>query len=197
MLPHILVSNHECRESTCYGYVTCRRMNRPANMPASEHRTYARTGTSRQLFDGQTVAAAARKESPTAHSQAASDLMDRSRPPPDGRARRGAPRRDGPSSARQVEQREQEVVEQVGGLRVVAAHARPTPDSVVRKRLPPLAAVTSCGLPLEGGEDRLESVHLTAVRRERHQDRGGDASVAPLLDPFADACRRTVQSAIR
>jgi len=65
------------------------------------------------------------------------------------------------------------------------------------KDCPPLAAVTSCGLPLEGGEDRLESVHLTAVRRERHQDRGGDAGVAPLLDPFADACRRTVQSAIR
>ena len=99
-------------------------------MAASEHRTYARTGTSRQLFDGQTVAAAARREPPTARSQAASDLMDRSRLPPDGRrARRGAPRRDGPSSARQVEQREQEVVEQVAGLRVIAAHARPTPDA--------------------------------------------------------------------
>jgi hypothetical protein len=53
------------------------------------------------------------------------------------------------------------------------------------------------GLPLEGGEDRLESVHLTAVGRERYQDRGGDAGVAPLLDPFADAGRRAVQSAIR
>jgi hypothetical protein len=61
-----------------------------------------------------------------------------------------------------------------------------------RARLPPPAAVTPCGLPLEGGEDRLEPVQLTAVRRERHQDRGGDPGVAPLVDPFADAGRGAV-----
>ena len=43
----------------------------------------------------------------------------------------------------------------------------------------------------------LEPVHLIAVGRERHQHRGGDAGVAPLLDPFADTRRRAVQSAIR
>jgi|SRR5580700_2471024 hypothetical protein len=53
------------------------------------------------------------------------------------------------------------------------------------------------GLPLEGGEDRLEPVHLIAVGRERHQHRGGDAGFAPLLDPFADARRRAIQSAGR
>jgi hypothetical protein len=47
------------------------------------------------------------------------------------------------------------------------------------------------GLPLEGGEDRHEPVHLIAVGRERHQHRGGDAG-APLLDPFADARRRAI-----
>jgi beta-lactamase family protein len=52
-------------------------------------------------------------------------------------------------------------------------------------------------LPLEGGEDRFEPVDLIAVRRERHQDRGGDAGVAPLLDPFADAVRRAEERAIR
>jgi len=54
----------------------------------------------------------------------------------------------------------------------------------------------SCVLPLKGGENRLEPVHLISVGRERHQDRGCDTGVAPLLDPFADAGRRAVQSAI-
>ena len=55
-----------------------------------------------------------------------------------------------------------------------------------------LQGATSRGLPLEGGEDRLEPAQLTAVRRERHQDRGGNAGVAPLVDPFADAGRGAV-----
>ena len=59
-----------------------------------------------------------------------------------------------------------------------------------------LAAVTPCGLPLEGIKDRLEPVHLVAVWRERHQDGSGDAGSAPFFDPFADTGCRAVKSAI-
>jgi hypothetical protein len=72
-----------------------------------------------------------------------------------------------------------------------------TSETLWWAQLPPSAAVTPFGLPLEGGEDRLEPVHLITIGRERHQDGGGDAGVSPLLDPFADAGGRAVQSAIR
>ena len=81
---------------------------------------------------------------------------------------------------------------------MVRIHLAPA-VSPMRTSLTPDATATDrpAGLPLEGGEDRLEPVHLIAVGRERHQHRGADAGFAPLLDPFADARRRAIQSAIR